>query len=127
MLSFIIMLLNKNLLDEWGYDPKKKFDQQDEEIILAEIENLELFLDAIDNSNYLQTKKDTLLGALCVLYYDNSIEDIVHTVDENTERKAILNTLLPELVKRNKLIKALPEWQLGEYVKAIVYPSIGLK
>lgn len=119
------MLIDKTLLDKWGCDHEMTFDQQDEEIVIAEIGNLELFLDAIDNSDYLQVKKDILLAALCILYYDNVDTETPYAEDE--EKGRILNAVLPELVKRKKLIKNLPEWLLGEYIKAMVYPAIGLK
>ena len=119
------MVIDKTLLDKWGYDYKMTFDSQDEEIILAEIGNLELFLDAIDNSDYLQAKKDILLAALCVLYYDNVDTETPYAEDE--EKGRILNAVLLELEKRKELIKTLPDWLLGEYIRAIVYPAVGLK
>jgi len=78
------MLLNKNLLDEWGYDDKMWLDQQDEEIIFAEIANLELFLDAIDNSDYLQTKKKTFYLQHYVCFIMTTVLKIYYTQKKKT-------------------------------------------
>ena len=63
--------LDKELLDIWGTDLDLNFMDQDEDIILAEEENLPLFLEAIDNKRYPQSKLNILLSALCILAYDN--------------------------------------------------------
>jgi len=117
---------DKELLDIWGYDESLHFSDQDEEIILADIKYLNLFLDAIDNSSYLQLKKDGLLAALCILYYDNAANSEEYTDKDNALRKAIADAVLPYLKQREALIKNIPGWMLWEYITDIVYPAIGL-
>lgn len=118
--------IDKKLLDMWGVDVNLHFYEQDEEVILAEISNMDLFLDAIDNSDYLPLKKNVLLSALCIVYYDHAANSHEYTEKENTARKISADTVLPELMKRKGLVKNIPDWQLGDYIIDMVYPAIGL-
>lgn len=110
----------------WGVDANLHFYEQDEEIILAEVSNMGLFLEAIDNSDYLPLKKDVLLSALCIVYYDHASNSHEYTDAENATRKNIADRVLPELVKRKGLIKNIPDWQLWDYITDVIYPAIGL-
>jgi hypothetical protein len=118
--------LDKELLDIWGTDAKLYFIDQDEDVILAEEENLPLFLEAIDNKLYTQPKLNTLLAAICILAYDNIVAPEEYTTAENIQRKARADNALNELIKRKHLLTNL-DWEIMDYVKEVVFPRLDIK
>ncbi|MFP9113382.1 hypothetical protein ACLI1A_05535 [Flavobacterium sp. RHBU_3] len=116
--------IDKQILDVWGKHPNLYFFEQDEEIILADEANIALFIDAIDNSNYLQFKKEILLTALCVLFYDNRVKDDGYTEEENEVRKGIALNILPYLKLKKGMIHKLPDWLLLDYIKDVLFLEI---
>lgn len=118
--------LDRELLDIWGADPKLYFIDQDEEIILAEEENLALFVEAIDNKLYPQSKLNILLAAICILAYDNIVEPEEYTATENAHRKVTANKAINELIKKKHLLTTLT-WEIMDYVKEVVFPRLDIK
>lgn len=120
--------LDKELLDLWGVDSNLYFFEQDEEIMLAEIENLPLLLEAIDNPNYLDQKIGVLAETLCVILYDNSFpdEDEDFTEDELDERSKIVAEVLPQLIIRKELLEKHRN-SIMDYIQEVAFPQIGIK
>tara|TARA_B100001105_G_C22239394_1_gene377583 strand:+ start:77 stop:613 length:537 start_codon:yes stop_codon:yes gene_type:complete len=118
--------LDIELLNIWGYDPDLYFMDQDEDIILAEEENVPLFLNAIDKQNYPQKKLNTLLAALCIIVYDNVIADKEYTEQENIRRRKTADKVITELIPRKHLVAETKDWEIMDYVRQIVFPLIGL-
>ncbi|MDV6168636.1 hypothetical protein R1T16_09390 [Flavobacterium sp. DG1-102-2] len=118
--------LDKELLDIWGADLDLNFMDQDEDIILAEEENLPLFLEAIDNKRYPQSKLNILLSALCILAYDNIIAPEEYTAAENIHRKAKADRVINELTKRKHLLTNL-SWEIMDYIKEVIFPRLDIK
>lgn len=124
-ISYPIPDLDKEILDKWGNDPKLFFMDQDEDLILAEENNLPLFLEAIDNKLYPQAKLNILLSAICVLACDNIVGSEEYTIGENRSRKAKADKVLNELLKRKHLLTKL-NWEIMDYIKEIVFPRLDI-
>jgi len=118
--------LDKELLDKCGADPNLYFMDQDEDIILAEEENLPLLLEAIDKKIYPKPKLNILLSAICILAYDNIIASEEYTFTENQQRKILADKVINELHKIKHLLTDL-NWEIPPYVKDIVLPRLGNK
>lgn len=116
------------LFDEWGKTEKLNFYSQDEPIILAELEYLNLLLSGIDNSDFLLSKRATLLECLCVLLYDYSYASNEYTQEQEKERKEKTLIIKPELLKRKDSIKKLGvEYGfIDSYIKEVVFPQLDL-
>ena len=118
--------LDKEILDIWGNDEKLHLDAQDEEIILAEMHNLEIILNSISEGKYLKSKIETLIESLCVLLYDNSANCDEYSEIENQEREKNAKIIRPELIKQKNRIKEMEE-HIMEYIKVVVFPQIEIK
>lgn len=126
--------IDKELLDIWGANPNYYFMEQDEDIILADIDYLNLFLDAIDNNSYPKEKIDILIAACCILLYDNTwdlkdfaqentpIEDLE---DKNKDAQKRADKVRKELLKRKDKVKAAKN-SIMDYIKKVVFPQIRL-
>ncbi len=119
--------IDAELLDIWGHDPKLFFMDQDEDIILAEENNLPLFLKAIDKQDYPERKLNILLAALCIIVYDNVIADEEYTQEENIRRRKTADIVIAELIPRKHLVAETKDWEILDYVSKVVFPLIGLK
>jgi len=97
-------LFDKELLDIWGYDTALHFIDQDEEIILAEMDNLVSILQAIDEAKYPKSKISVLVQTICILLYDNVIAEEEYTKEENLIRSGNATIVRTELVKRKDTI-----------------------
>ncbi len=118
--------IDAELLTIWGNHPKLFFMDQDEDIILAEENNLQLFLNAIDKQLYPERKLNILLASLCIIVYDNIAANEEYTDDENIERKKIADKVIPELSHRKHLVAETKEWEIMNYIREAVFPLIGL-
>lgn len=118
--------LDEELLDLWGQNPKWQFCQQDEDIILAQMDNLPLLLKAVDQALYTEQKQNVIISALCVLLYDNiDVDDNLSDQEKKAHQKKV-DTVLPELLKRKKIIENSKAY-IMPYIKRVVFPTIGLK
>ena len=121
------MLLTKDDLDNWGYDPRETFLNQDEELFLAEYEFLPLLLEAIDAGVYRRPKLDVLIEAICILHYDYTVvyEEYEETEQARQKREHTANRIRAALLQRKAIIKDR-EHVISDYIKAIVFPQLGL-
>lgn len=118
----------KEIFEEWKYNEKLHFYCQDEDIILADIDNLDNILEGIDNEKTLFCKKSILLETLCVLLYDNTFYSDEFNMDEEADRKLNAEILRPELIKRKDKIEKLgiDLGYISDYIKEVVFPQIGI-
>lgn len=126
--------IDKELLDIWGANPNYYFMDQDEDIIIADIDYLNLFLDAIDNNYYPKRKTDILIAACCIILYDNTwfLKEFAHKdipiedlEDENKDAQKIADKVRKELIKRKDKVKEA-EKSIMDYIQKIVFPQIEL-
>ncbi|WP_041324065.1 hypothetical protein [Saccharophagus degradans] len=115
--------LDSELLRVWGKDESLQFDQQDEDILLAEEDNIELLLNGVDSKELLHSKRSTLLAALCVLVYDHTPEGDEEDPDVKPEISAKVTA---ELKDRMHLFNELDTVYISEYIKEVVYPRLGI-
>ncbi|MGH2667192.1 hypothetical protein [Flavobacterium sp.] len=121
--------LDEEILNIWGYDSNLFLMEQDEELFLAEIDYLDMILEKIDDASYLKAKIDILIEAVCILLYDNTFADDNYddySDAENKQRKEIADFVRPQLYKRKEKIKKA-ENSIMEYIKAEVFPQVGLE
>ena len=118
--------IDKELLDLWGNDPTLFFMEQDEDLMIANIENLNLILEVLDEKKYTQKKNSILIQSLCALLYDNIISPEEYSEKENVERRKNTLKIIPELVKRKATILEC-DIDIMDYIKVEVYPQIGLQ
>ncbi len=109
--------LDFELLKEWATDLNLQLMPQDEELFLADEIYLEMILEILDTIIIPYKKNNILIDALCIIIYDNSIDDNLQR-DEKLKNRVII-----ELNKRlDKLIKA-DNW-IMDYIKDVVYTQL---
>lgn len=110
--------INKEILLEWGNNLNYYFMEQDEDLMLAEENNIELILDVLDNHRILKEKRNILIGVLCVMIFDNS--------ENYSNNKELVDRVSIEL--KNRLDDVLDaQDRVMDYIKIIVFPKIGIK
>ena len=117
---------DQELLDIWGCDLSLFFMSQDEDIILADPDNLTLILQAIDQKIYLKSKIDVLVSSVCIMLYDLTANQEEHTDEENLEFVDLIELLQTELKKRQNSVICAENYIL-DYIKKVVFPQIGLE
>ena len=120
MTSYQTPDLDFELLKEWATNPNLHLMPQDEELLLADEKYLDNILNILDNVAILDHKRNLLMDALCVIVYDNTIDDNEQK-DENLKERVI-----KELNKRTDQLKQADDW-IMDYIKEIVYPQLELK
>ena len=117
--GFTLPTLDKELISEWIQNKDLHFLSQDEELILGTGEYFGLIIEALDSPQILVNKKYILLYALCIMVYDNTIEDGMDwEPDDSLKRRAI-----EELNKRKGLLIEAGDW-IMDYVQRVVYPQL---
>ena len=111
--------LDFELLKDWATNPALYLMPQDEELLLADEKYLENILNILDNVSILEQKRNLLMDALCVIVYENTIEDNQQK-DENLKQQVIR-----ELNKRIEKLKQADDW-IMDYLKEVVYPQLEL-
>ena len=82
----------------WSKEPDYLFCEQDEDLILAQyVNNIDLYLEFIDNESVSIEKRNTLIEALCVMIY----EGVKKSENENQN---ITKQIASELKKREQLV-----------------------
>jgi len=120
-IAYYMPILDRELLAEWAKNEELYLMPQDEELLLADEQYLEIILNILDDSETLPHKKYVLLDALCIIAYDNSVsDDIVFNpeLDLNLKKR-----VLEELKRREKLLVQAGDWIMG-YIKKVVYPQL---
>jgi len=105
------------LLEEWSLNPDLYLMEQDEELFLANEAYVDIILNVLDTIKILDNKRNILLEALCIIVYDNTIEDNRYK-DERIQKRVI-----KELNKRKTLLTLADHW-IGGYIKKVVYPLL---
>lgn len=108
------------LFKEWAINPELYFMDQDEELILADEEHLDLILYTLDNIKIHKHKQDLLMDALCIIVYDNSLP--INKSGDFFLRDKVINEINSRLEKLNDA----NEW-IMDYIKEIVYPQLNIK
>ena len=112
--------LDFELLKEWATNSDLYLMPQDEELLLADEKYLENILDLLDNVSIPDQKRNLLMDALCIIVYDNSVDDNKQK-DETLKQRVIR-----ELNKRTEKLKQADDW-IMDYIKEVVYPQLQLK
>lgn len=112
--------LDMALLTEWACNEDLHLMPQDEELLLADEYYFDLILEILDTQNDIHIhKQNTLMDALCILVYDNSIEKN-DNADIFLKKKGI-----EELNKRKAKLMVAEDW-IMDYIKEIVFPLLDL-
>lgn len=93
---------------------------QDEELLLAEGMYLDDILDILDNVPIPDQKRNSLMEALCVMVYDNSVGD------DERNNEALKNRVINELKNRAGKLNQADSF-IRDYIKEMVYPQLELK
>lgn len=122
--SYRMPMLDQEILAEWAKEERLYLAPQDEELLLADEQYLEIIFNVLDDLRTLVRKKYILLDALCVIVYDNS------TVDENLINPCLdlklKRRVLAELAKRKALLLQADSW-IMDYIKKVVYPQLAIE
>lgn len=109
--------LDFELLKEWSTNIELHIMPQDEELLLADGKYVDYILEILDNFSIHDHKRNLLLDALCVIVYDNS-------VNENSNKdEELKNRIIGELIKRKEKLKQADDW-IMDYIKEVVYPQL---
>jgi hypothetical protein len=111
--------LDLELLIEWAKNPDLNLMPQDQELLLAEEQYVDMILLVLDTISIPDHKRDLLMNALCVIVYDNTNE-----VDSQRDDQLKIR-VIKELNKRRDKLKLADNW-IADYIKLVVYPQIDL-
>ena len=111
--------LDFELLKEWATNSDLYLMPQDEELLLADEKYLENILNILDSVSIPDQKRYLLMDALCVIVYDNTVED--NQQKDETLKHRVVN----ELNKRIEKLKQADDW-IMDYIKEVVYPQLEL-
>lgn len=117
--------LDKELLDIWAQHDDYYFLEQDEDLLLADNENLDLILEAIDQNVYSKGHMALLVDILLLIIYQNITPDGALGKAAKMQREFYEQALV-KAIKRKEVIQQFnhsPE----NYVAAAVYPRLGIK
>lgn len=106
----------------WAQNEKLHFDQQDENFWLSNKKNVSLIVQYLDNKDTLESKKEILFNALCILLYNN-----IHP--EKKDRDPIIAEEIKKVLNQRIFLFSKYEnfrWQINDYVAEIIYPELGL-
>jgi len=115
-LSYPMPNLDKEILEAWIKDENLSLLDQDEDIILASKENLELLKAYVVRDDAKMDKRSLLLSALCVLIYDCNEQDDAQTLEDT----------ITFLTNNRHLFDEIGDDAVFDYVKDVAYPKIGL-
>ena len=118
--------IDAELFKIWSENEDYQFLEQNEDLILAQMQNLELLLGAFDDINFPSEKKIIVLNALCILLFDNlKFRKEEYTTEEKEQMQSNKAIILPELQKRKEKILAHKDmvWDYiwKEIEKEIIY------
>lgn len=121
-LNYPIVEIDDELMTIWSKDAALFFLDQDEELILAEEEYVDLIIRYIDSDVILPSKRGVLIEALLVLIYD------IITDEDGIDKIKIplLQNIKEFLLQRRQYIHDY-DYLVRGYVKEIVYPELDLK
>jgi hypothetical protein len=111
--------LDFDLLKEWATNSDLSLMPQDEELLLADEQYLDMILKVLDTVSIPDHKRNLLMDALCVIVYDNTIADNSQPNDQLKER------VIEELNKRQDKLQLADNW-IMDYIKDVVYPQLDL-
>lgn len=112
--------LDFELLKEWATNKELFLMPQDEELLLADSKYVNDILNIIDTISIPDQKRNLLMDALCIIVYDNSMEDNAQKDIELKKR------VIRELNKRQDKLKMADDW-IMDYIKDVVYPQLDLE
>lgn len=78
--------LDYELLKEWANDSELSLIEQDEELFLADEKYLEIILKILDSEKILNHKQNVLMDTLCIIVYDNSLNENIVSKKQRTEK-----------------------------------------
>ena len=108
--------LDLEILEAWIADEDLNLMDQDEDIILASKENLELLKAFIVRDDAHADKRAMLLSALCILVYDSDESEDAQTLED----------AIKFLKNNHHLFEEIGDGAIFGYIKKVVYPKIGL-
>lgn len=114
--------LDEDIMALWCNDESLFLLDQDEDIVMADAQNIDLLFKFLDNDNLLPSKQETILSALCVLVYDNTPDD-EEDLDIDAE---IAKKVIDGLKQRIALFADMNEHYPMDYIREVVYPQLGL-
>lgn len=107
--------ISDEMFNYWGINNDVCVSPQDEEIILAvENQDIDRYLQGLENNLFLPEKRHRLMQALCVMLYDNY---------SSKGDQAVVDRLVTELRSRIDLVKVSNP---SDYIKKVVYPLLGI-
>lgn len=107
--------LDQEIMEAWIADANLNLMDQDEDIILASKENLELLKAYVVRDDALIEKRQMLLSGLCVLVYESDEIEDAQTLEDAIK-----------FLKNNRhLFEEIGDGAIFDYIKKVVYPKIG--
>lgn len=117
--------LDIELIKEWATNSDLRLMPQDEALRLADEKYLEHILTILDNVSIPDRKRNVLMQALCVMVFDNTVDDDPVEDNQHCDQK-LKQRVIRELNKRTKELKQSGDW-IADYLKDVVYPQLDLQ
>lgn len=115
--------IDLELMEQWATQEELQFLDQDEDLYIAEVDNIDLIIYFLERENTLPSKKNVLLDALCVLLYDNVGDEEELSKKEKQVRKENFEIILPKIIERKELILQNKEY-IYKYIFEVVEPYL---
>lgn len=115
--------IDEELMEQWATQEELQFLDQDEDLYIAEVDNIDLIIYFLERENTLPSKKNVLLDALCVLLYDNVGDEEELSKKEKQVRKENFEIILPKIIERKELILQNKEY-IYKYIFEVVEPYL---
>lgn len=109
--------IDAELLKEWAADNRLSFLSQDEELMLAQGDYLDIILETLDSNPRSAYKRNVLVEALCIIVYDNS------SPENSKQGKQLKERVIAELNKRPEHLQRA-EKSIMDYIKKAVFPQL---
>ncbi len=113
-------------LEKWVTDEKFYFLDQDEEIWLANGEDIEDIITMFDHCTLPKNKQNILVQALCVIVYDNTPSEDDNPVDIEHYDNKLRERAIIELNKRMDKLE-IADKVVMPYIKKVVYPQLNIQ
>ena len=108
--------LDLEIMEAWITGENLNLMDQDEDLILASKENLELLKAFVVRDDAHADKRAMLLSGLCILVYDSDESEDAQTLED----------AIKFLTNNRHLFEEIGDGAIFGYIKKVVYPKIGL-
>ena len=115
--------MKREFYEDWNRDPDWDVYSQDEDLMFACEDNLELLEEFLLRRDALPGKREVLLSAICVVIYDHLLDE--ENPDAGFSSSGLGERAVAILQQNLSVFDELDEEAIPEYLRRVVYPVLG--